>query len=81
MSTEVIIYGIFSFIILILLIILVLFINEKPEYTTIFYKCKIKYDVNLYKYYSMLKKQKQVILKKKIELLYFKILLKIKKGI
>ena len=81
MNIEVIIYGLFCILILSTLIILSVFINEKPEYTTRFYKYKIKYDVNLDKYYSMIKKQKKVILKKKIELLYLKILLKLKKGI
>ena len=81
MNTEIIIYGTFCILILVTLIVLAFFIKEKPEYTTRFYKYKIKYDVNLDKYYSMLKKQKKVILKKKIELLYLKILLKLKKGI
>ncbi|MBQ9071840.1 MAG: hypothetical protein IJY25_01625 [Bacilli bacterium] len=81
MNIESIIYGALLVTILIVLIVLIIFINEKPEYTTRFYKYRIKYDVNLDKYYSMLKKQKIVIFKKKIELLYLKVLLKLKKGI
>ena len=59
MNIEILIYGILSIIILIVLILLAIFINEKPEYNTKFYKYKIKYDANLDKYYSILRKQKR----------------------
>ena len=81
MNIEVIIYGIFFILILIILILITVLLSGESQFITRFYKYKIKYDINLDKYYSMLKKQKRVILKKRLELLHLKFLLKIKKGI
>lgn len=78
MNIEVLIYSIFSIVILILLITIIILILNNSEYSTKFYNYKIKYDVDLDKYYSMLKKQKRVIRKKKLELLYLKILVRLR---
>ena len=78
MNMDVLLYATFCIIIIILLIFITIFILCKPEYSTKFYNYKIKYDVNLDKYYSMLKKQKKVILRKQLQLLYLKFLLKLR---
>lgn len=78
MNIEILIYGILSLILLIILITITILILNNSEYSTKFYNYKIKYDVNLDKYYSMIKKQKRVINKKKLELLYLKLLVKLR---
>lgn len=78
MTLENLIYIIFIAIILILLLIITILILGSKEYSTKFYIYKIRYDVNLDKYYSMLKKQKKIILKKQIYLFYLKVLVKLK---
>lgn len=77
MNVEVLVYGILSLMLLIVLVTIIVLILNNSEYSTKFYNYKIKYDVNLDKYYSMLKKQKKVIIKKKLELLYLKFLVKL----
>lgn len=78
MNTETLLYFIFCIIILIILIVITILVLCDSEYSTKFYNYKIKYDTNLDKYYSMLNKQKRVILKKQLQLLYLRLLVKLK---
>ena len=78
MNIETLLYAIFCIFILIILLNIVIRIISDPSYSTKFYNYKIKYDTDLDKYYSMLKKQKKVILKKEIQLLYLKLLVILK---
>lgn len=59
MYIEVLVYGILSLILLIILITIIILILNNSEYSTKFYNYKIKYDVNLDKYYSMLKNKRK----------------------
>ena len=78
MKKEIYLYIFFTILIIALLVIICMILLCNREYSTKFYNYKIRYDANLDKYYSMLKKQKRIILKYKLKLLYLKILVKIK---
>ena len=78
MNVEILLYSTLCLILLVILIVISILILNNSEYSTKFYNYKIKYDINLDKYYSMLKKQKKVILKKRLQLLYLKLLVKLR---
>ena len=70
MNIEIIIYGTICLILLLLLLLIVFVIVNDKDYSIKFYKYKIKYDEDLEKYYKIMKKQKRIILKKRIKLFF-----------
>ena len=69
----------FCIIILILFLGMVISILDSEKKRTKYYNYKIKYDYDFGKYDSMLKKQKLVIFKKRVQLFFLKLLVKVKK--
>jgi len=69
----------FCIIVLILFLGMVISILDSEKKRTKYYNCKIKYDYDFGKYDSMLKKQKLVIFKKRVQLFFLKLLVKVKR--
>jgi len=68
----------FCIIVLILFLCMVVLIIDSEKKQTKYYNYKIKYDYDFAKYDSMLKKQKRILFKKRIQLVILKMLVKIK---
>lgn len=79
MNIEAIIYLIFIIIIVTLLFIISISILSKKDYYMKYYDYNIKYDTVLDRNYSIIKRQKKMILKKEIYILYLRVLLKLKR--
>ena len=79
MNIEIIIYGTFSVVLTILLLVYSIFVIIEEREKMKYYKYNILYVTNWDKYNTMVKKQKRVLFKKKVQLTFLTVLVKVRR--
>ena len=79
MSIEIIIYGTFSIVLAIILLVYSIFVIIEEREKMKYYKYNILYVTNWDKYNTMVKKQKRVLFKKKIQLTFLTVFVRVRR--
>ena len=79
MNIEIIIYGTFSIVLTIILLVYSIFVIIEEREKMKYYKYNILYVTNWDKYNTMVKKQKRVLFKKKVQLTFLTVLVKVRR--